>query len=568
MKIRKMRSIQFQTHYFLLFIVLVTLGIIAVMLKVLLFDNLALIEDRFAAEQAGRVMNAITAELENYEKKAAVWAPWDDTYEFVAEPSDAYITSNIVPTTFENLEIDMMAITDLAGGYIAAKTYNSAAETLLPVYDGLRVNLDALGISGGTVGQTVTSGIILLEEGPMMFASHPVLRSDFSGPSNGTLVIGKIIDDAYIAALGEELGLSIEIAVLTGGADKRFAEPVRTGQISIEKQNRETLSVYMVINDASGNPSVGFAVSEPREFWNLATRSTHIFLVIAVLMSFALIFSITLFFRRRVLDRIVETGKNVEKIGENRISAADLPADTGEDEISTVNNAIKSMLEHLESSRFELKLSEEKYRTFVEQGRDIVFAVDTAGLISYISPNCSEILGCAAGEITGSPLAEILHADDRPVWEQLLKAGAGTGRSAETCEFMVRTIDGAYEWFRLSITEPENLKQDVFVIGLLYNIQKEKLARQALLESHNELETRVALRTKDLHEEIALRKLAQERIETLAYYDALTGLPNRHQLYNNLEQALDLARRNKKVFGILYMDIDGFKSVNDTLGHQ
>lgn len=60
----------------------------------------------------------------------------------------------------------------------------------------------------------------------------------------------------------------------------------------------------------------------------------------------------------------------------------------------------------------------------------------------------------------------------------------------------------------------------------------------------------------------------QAELERIAHYDMLTGLPNRILLYDRLGQALALAHRNKTQIGLLYMDLDGFKIINDTLGHD
>ncbi len=67
--------------------------------------------------------------------------------------------------------------------------------------------------------------------------------------------------------------------------------------------------------------------------------------------------------------------------------------------------------------------------------------------------------------------------------------------------------------------------------------------------------------------DISERVAAEERIRQLAFYDTLTGLPNRATLYNLLEQALEIARRNRTSGAIMFIDLDRFKYVNDTLGH-
>src|ERR1700722_8714631 len=68
--------------------------------------------------------------------------------------------------------------------------------------------------------------------------------------------------------------------------------------------------------------------------------------------------------------------------------------------------------------------------------------------------------------------------------------------------------------------------------------------------------------------DITERKVAEERIQYLAYYDALTGLPNRALLQDRLAKTLAGARRQKDKVALLFLDLDGFKNINDSLGHS
>ena len=71
-----------------------------------------------------------------------------------------------------------------------------------------------------------------------------------------------------------------------------------------------------------------------------------------------------------------------------------------------------------------------------------------------------------------------------------------------------------------------------------------------------------------LFSDITALKKQEEELERLAHYDALTGIPNRRLLIDRLRQASALARRNSKTLAVCMLDLDGFKPVNDTLGHE
>ena len=82
------------------------------------------------------------------------------------------------------------------------------------------------------------------------------------------------------------------------------------------------------------------------------------------------------------------------------------------------------------------------------------------------------------------------------------------------------------------------------------------------------LRRQVAHRTRELQVEVDERRLAQERLDRLAYYDSLTGLPNRVSFAESLKLAIATAQRRKSKVAVLFIDLDQFKTINDSLGHD
>jgi len=118
----------------------------------------------------------------------------------------------------------------------------------------------------------------------------------------------------------------------------------------------------------------------------------------------------------------------------------------------------------------------------------------------------------------------------------------------------------------LDVAMDESRKDEFGELARSFNlsISKVKEATDILNKNSQELsESNIKL-----NDEIAERKSAEERISHMAYYDSLTGLPNRHLLQDRLEMSISQNERHEQISAILFLDIDDFKRINDTLGHS
>ena len=157
-----------------------------------------------------------------------------------------------------------------------------------------------------------------------------------------------------------------------------------------------------------------------------------------------------------------------------------------------------------------------------------------------IDAQWATIIGAPAGRTVTTVMALLArtHPDDiaRLRHEAVLSF---KGEIVEfQCEFRVRTEAGEWRWICCS--------------GKI-------IARD---------ERNRAMRAIGTNLDINERKVAQERIRQLAYYDSLTDLPNRRMLLDRLNQALAHARRHRRLLAVMYLDLDNFKLINDTLGHN
>lgn len=97
---------------------------------------------------------------------------------------------------------------------------------------------------------------------------------------------------------------------------------------------------------------------------------------------------------------------------------------------------------------------------------------------------------------------------------------------------------------------------------------KREQAEQALNQSHLQLEQKVVERTKELQYEVDVRKQAEEKMRHMATYDALTGIPNRALFNDRILTVMSMNKRHQSKSALLFIDLDGFKVVNDKYGHE
>ena len=176
--------------------------------------------------------------------------------------------------------------------------------------------------------------------------------------------------------------------------------------------------------------------------------------------------------------------------------------------------------------------SEAYFRTLVQNAHDVILIVDDGGRIGYASPSAQTVLG--AGCVLGTSVADLLDHDDRAGAQRALLAARG-GAGAAVRGYGITRADGR----RIDVeVASRDLRDDPTIQG-------------------------VVLTLRDVTEE---RRLQQE-LTHRAFHDPLTGLANRVLFGDRVEQALATAVRDGGMAGLLLVDLDDFKLVNDTMGH-
>ena len=178
-----------------------------------------------------------------------------------------------------------------------------------------------------------------------------------------------------------------------------------------------------------------------------------------------------------------------------------------------------------------LRARESDYRALVEQASDGILVFGEDGVILSSNGAALELFAMSRAQLHAAHVADLFHPDDLDA-DPLALDNLASGMTLRSVRRLKRRGQRGWVWAELS-------------------------ARRLL-------DGRIQATARDITERIE----AERRIRNLAYYDSLTQLPNRERFREQIDVALDRAKRSEHVLALLFLDVDRFKQVNDSLGHS
>jgi diguanylate cyclase (GGDEF)-like protein/PAS domain S-box-containing protein len=180
--------------------------------------------------------------------------------------------------------------------------------------------------------------------------------------------------------------------------------------------------------------------------------------------------------------------------------------------------------------------NERRFRSLVQKSTELVTLIDGDGLVLYQSPCVFEILGRNAEDMIGQELSTLVHFDDVAAFENTFaKIRRSDHQNTFELECRMAHIDGSW---RVVDSYMTNLLDDPDVGAILLNSR-----------------------------DVTDRRSLEQQLHHQAFHDSLTGLANRALFLDRLDRALLGSRRDAVKVAVMFLDIDEFKSINDSLGH-
>ncbi len=181
------------------------------------------------------------------------------------------------------------------------------------------------------------------------------------------------------------------------------------------------------------------------------------------------------------------------------------------------------------------KETEARFRSLVQHSSDVFAILDPLGIIRYVSPAAERVFGKSADRMVNRTMAELVHEADRGAYEAHFSASLMGSSSISHIGCRMMRTNG--DWMRTE-TVATNLLADANVNGIVLTIR-------------------------DVTERVTL----EEHLRHQALHDPLTGLGNRALFQDRVAHALSRAERTNDEVAVIFLDLDNFKEINDSLGH-
>ncbi|MEQ8839978.1 MAG: EAL domain-containing protein [Acidimicrobiales bacterium] len=187
------------------------------------------------------------------------------------------------------------------------------------------------------------------------------------------------------------------------------------------------------------------------------------------------------------------------------------------------------------AAKLGLQRSEQWFRGLVQNSSDVIAVLDEAGVFTYISPSATALLDARPEQLRGRNFLELLPPDQTSAVDDVRAVLMATTPGSRTIEVVLERADGGQRTAEVTVTD---LRSDPSVQGLVLNMR-----------------------------DITDRKRLENDLRHQVLHDDLTGLGSRVQFTDQLQLALGPERRPGSKVAALFIDIDDFKNINDSLGH-
>lgn len=245
-------------------------------LKILVFPTFLALEQQSAGRNIQRVIEAINSEIDDVDKTLWDYSSWDDSYKYAKGGDKAYPVSNLADETLRNLHLDIAEIYNWRKVKIFSVVFDREQNRTRRVdwtLGGLGENYPLLTHPDDS---SKIAGVVLTPDGPALVASRPIVKSSGEGPSVGTFLFGRFVDDDLIAKLKEKIKVDFAVTLvdtLAEPASRAYQHILDTDESQfVEETDKDQLTAYSLIRDTQGKPLLLVSAKVKRDLSQIGQR--------------------------------------------------------------------------------------------------------------------------------------------------------------------------------------------------------------------------------------------------------------------------------------------------------
>lgn len=383
------------------------------------------LEARDTIKNTGKIEQAIASETLSIDRTARDWAWWDDTYNFMKTSSPKYIDSNLDGGTLYSLDLNLMLFVNRSGYIVYPLSVDLLNETEVPVPAGILE-----GIKNGVITAHNDSdyihGVVLLDEGPMLVVCRPILNGLGNGPYDGTLILGKYIDDSYISSLENRTQTSLEIHTLNEEMppdfQEKFDEAASTEGSVFKILEDERVAGYFALRNTTGEPVALMRADFPRELYAQGENILYYIYAFLLLSGIAIGTATKFSLDRLLVSRLIAIDSFLGKVKREKDTSKRLEME-GTDEINRLSKGINEMLSSIRLAEQELKAREYEKKFILDSLEEIVVLRDPDFKVRWANKAALKNQDLLIGEAR-EPASDYLQATDKENVQKLRQSQA------------------------------------------------------------------------------------------------------------------------------------------------
>ncbi len=321
-------------------------------LQNLVFPSFVSLEEEAAEQNLNRVTDALKGEFRSMAAFAADWAHRDDTYEYAGGENDSFEEDNLYVDSLSAINVSFMYLFDSAGEILWYGIFDLETGDPLPSDGFLLNNLSSTHyILHHPDTQSLHTGFAITTLGPIFFASSPILTGDSEGPSRGSFVIGRFLDNSELARLREQTHVDFQTRPLDDGTlpskEQQTVASLKTaGDTLVSELDDSTLSGYALLREAGGVQALLLRADTPRKITAIGRETINYALLFMVMVGLVGMVAMWLLLRSVVIGPLSSLTQKVLSIAKAKDRSRRLALDRS-DEIGILAKEFDGMLDEL-----------------------------------------------------------------------------------------------------------------------------------------------------------------------------------------------------------------------------